>query len=60
MDPDTCLAEMRAIAARMLLAYDSEDGNGIDQDDADMLAQRVQDMDEWLSNGGFLPQAWDR
>lgn len=46
MDPDVCLAEIRAI---------------LDKPDADAyadLAERVEALDQWLTRGGFLPAAW--
>lgn len=48
MDPDATLARIREQAAADRMhgpPYDS-------------LAEHVQALDEWLSNGGFLPEAW--
>lgn len=48
MDPDECLADIRAIL----------DKPGPDAY-AD-LAERVDALDEWLSKDGLLPVAWRR
>jgi hypothetical protein len=60
MDPDANLEELRALSAAMIKAYDSEDSNGIDQDDAARLAELVQALDAWITRGGFLPTAWQK
>jgi hypothetical protein len=52
MDPDACLAEIRAVAA---LVNDGADDN---TDAAIRLAELVGALDEWISSGGFLPAAW--
>jgi hypothetical protein len=49
MDPDTCLARIRALVARQLAA-----------DEDTELAELCEALDEWISQGGFLPQAWRR
>lgn len=50
MDPDEVLTRVRdAIAA---LA----DGGGIEE--AAELIDAFNDLDDWLSRGGFLPSAW--
>lgn len=60
MDPNAALAEVRS-------AYsDWEDvrGKGEDLPAAVAAADRMRDavwaLDEWLSDGGFLPEAWHR
>jgi hypothetical protein len=58
MDPNATLEEMRTLSAKMRKDYEDPDGNGIDQDDANRLAELVEAMDGWLSKGGFLPAAW--
>lgn len=60
MDPNANLKEQRELAAKMLHDYEDEDGNGIDQDDANRLAELVEALDGWLSKGGFLPGKWER
>lgn len=60
MDPDTCLAEMRALVAKMIGDYDDPNGNGIDQDEANELVDKFVALDLWLAGKGFLPEVWDR
>ncbi len=49
MDPNETLARIRALCADM---------TDIDDADAAELVELVGALDEWLSRGGFLPQAW--
>lgn len=58
MDPDANLKEQRILALRMTSDHDDPESNGIDQDDANRLAELVLALDEWIKNGGFLPKAW--
>lgn len=60
MDPNANLKEMLELAASIIEAYEDEDGNGVDQDDANRLAELVEALDGWLSKGGFLPGRWER
>lgn len=60
MDPDANLQEQRRLIERMMKAYDDENGNGIDQDDANRLCELVQALDDWLTGGGFLPPSWGK
>lgn len=50
MDPNACLATLRQLAAKVA-------ANTTDPD-ADELAEVFQNLDGWLSTGGFLPAAW--
>lgn len=50
MDPNATLAEIRAIVTRFQTESDYES--------MDELVEYVQAMDEWLSRGGFEPEAW--
>lgn len=52
MDPNATLAEILH-AAMCVIASD-----GLDHVRALDLAERVQSLDEWLTRGGFLPDAW--
>jgi hypothetical protein len=63
MDPDATLKQIRELAAEILKLSDLpatsnsmqeiEIANlGID------LAEKVKDLDEWLSNGGRFPREW--
>ena len=57
MDPNATLAEIR----RLRLAL-TEAADGDSNDDEIELGQELADafelLDGWLSNGGFLPRAW--
>jgi hypothetical protein len=57
MDPDACLAYIRSVAARMIA--DNDNQVELDTDDAISLAEHIRALDEWLSNGDFLPHDWD-
>ncbi len=58
MDPDANLEEQRRLAQRIIA--DEESGMGSATLDADRLAELVIALDEWITNGGFLPEAWRR
>lgn len=59
MDPDACLDEIRALAAIVRDRCDLGEDPDVDGSAAD-LAARIEVMDVWLSEGGFLPEAWER
>lgn len=50
MDPNEALKQAREAVARL------KRGNEID--DAIDLAEAFEALDMWLTNGGFLPEAW--
>ncbi len=52
MDPNTALAE--ALACARAVASQPGDITA----DALELAQRLEELDSWLSSGGFLPARW--
>jgi hypothetical protein len=54
MDPDECLKQIRDLIMRVNAADDRGDFEGFAAD----LAEHVEALDEWLSKGGFLPDAW--
>lgn len=54
MDPDANLKEQREILRRLDGATDEVEV----QEDCVRLGELVEALDEWLSNGGFLPAAW--
>jgi hypothetical protein len=58
MDPNATLAEMVGLAEVIQKDYEDEDGNGVDQDDANRLAELVEALNNWIRKGGFLPTAW--
>jgi hypothetical protein len=49
MDPNEILKKLRTWA-----------GEGYDAGDAHYAAEDFTALDDWLRNGGFLPEAWDR
>lgn len=50
MDPDETIAQLRNLSREAMR------GNPVDCMD---LAEAFYDLDEWLSNGGFLPRVWE-
>lgn len=60
MDPDEALRRIRELAAELLDNYPGTDflPSSNYETDATALAEKVQDLDGWLSRGGFAPQAW--
>lgn len=57
MDPNENLKEQRKIVAEINAARDA-DADAFDFDKVMRLADLVQAMDEWMTKGGFLPEAW--
>lgn len=54
MDPDANLARVRELTRRL-----SDPQLPAERERAtDELVEHVEALDEWLSKGGFLPQAW--
>lgn len=58
MDINVALANARRLTSLLLDAADA----GLLPDGSDVveLAEQVQAIDEWMSQGGFLPTAWER
>ena len=55
MDPNAALEALRDAMRR----YSAEDDEGHDRYvAATEAAEAAEALDEWLSNGGFLPSAW--
>jgi len=48
VDPNATLDLIRAAVE----SVQNDDGGELE------LADLIKDLDEWLSNGGFLPEAW--
>lgn len=57
MDPNSCLTHMRAMANDILLTLDAE--KVPTTDDVEELAEMIQNLDEWIRRGGFLPDDWN-
>jgi len=51
MDPDKALKTIRHITAKIRL-------RSARMNDVDRLEEAVTALDEWISKGGFLPEAW--
>jgi hypothetical protein len=58
VDPNANLAEVRALVRE--LTEDEDKSWPFDQDDVSRLLELVFALDDWMSHGGFLPEAWDR
>jgi hypothetical protein len=52
MDPNETLKALRGDVAAFLADQDP--------DDARLVVERFEELDAWLSRGGFLPAAWSR
>jgi len=53
MDPDRALEEMLELANLILSEPDADA-------DAEQLAEKVEHLDRWLCQGGFVPKRWER
>ena len=60
MDPTANAKEQLVLAKKMVADYDNVDGNGIDQDDANRLAELVLALDGWLKSAGVTPKKRSR
>lgn len=60
MDPNTVLENMLALAKQIIKRDDADDDGTTQDPEAAELAAAVQDLDEWLRKGGFLPSRWAR
>jgi len=59
MDPDECLLRLRAAAAKV--REEMAKGLGGDpMDDVSDMLEHFEALDGWISNGGFLPEAWKK
>lgn len=59
MDPNATLAEARQAVADVRAHQDDEtDDTVCSALDAIRVAEAFEALDEWLSKGGFLPEAW--
>jgi hypothetical protein len=56
MDPNETIKQLRELAKRVLARADK----GEEQDiyDSIEIAEKVQALDNWISDGGFLPSVW--
>lgn len=58
MDPNATLETIREQYATLRLMLDDTNGNLAEA--AEDLLDAIQDLDGWLSKGGFLPNDWQR
>lgn len=64
MDPNTALTELRN-AVKHALAQQKADTDAsqfcvVDNRTVSAMVDHFEALDEWLSNGGFLPAPWER
>ena len=57
MDPDACLAKIRLLQRNLFRGIQSQEAFRIE---AMTLAEAVEDLDAWLTKGGFAPTEWER
>lgn len=60
MDPNACLEKIRDLYERLVRVSDAEPDAPVAAEDAQELAEAVNDLDDWLCKGGFLPSDWNR
>jgi hypothetical protein len=65
MDPNRCLKELLALAANVIKRSDLDPEEQTSLDDlieltelGSQLAEHVQNLDQWLYKGGFMPRRW--
>lgn len=58
MDPDANLEEQLLRASKLVEAIEND--RGIRESEVLRLAELVIALDEWISNGGFLPGKWGK
>jgi hypothetical protein len=51
MDPNAALARIQELVREIL-------DNELASDEAVELAEAVDDLDEWIGSGGFIPTEW--
>ena len=59
MDPNAALASLREALADAREAAEG-DSNDAEIEAWQEVGERIDALDQWLSNGGFLPSAWAR
>ena len=57
MDPNASLEAMRDALGAMTQAQQDNDSLSYDEA-AYTVAEHAQALDDWLTRGGFLPEAW--
>jgi hypothetical protein len=54
MNPDAALTRIRELVSRALANEGKDDAAAM----LNELAKLIEDLDGWLSSGGFLPLSW--
>lgn len=58
MDPDATLRELRELTGQFLKDWDED--KTPDTLDVYRMAELFEALDEWTTNGGYLPAAWGK
>ena len=58
MDPDSCLEEIRLLISEITSGLQRHTHE--EDELADLLKEKLENLDAWLSHGGFLPKAWSK
>jgi len=59
MDPEKALEELRELAKQIIAVEEGTHSFEIPEDAVEM-AEKFQELDEWIMSGGFLPKDWRR
>lgn len=59
MDPNKTLETLLALANKVIQDYNNPESNGIDQEEANELAQSILDLNSWIQMSSFLPKKWN-
>jgi len=62
MDPDVALEELRVAMQRVKEVFANYENSSVDPlvGAAKDLLDRSENLDEWMTKGGFLPSAWNK
>lgn len=58
MDPNTNLQESLDLSQKIINNFNKDGSAAVAWSDAIRLAELLQALDGWLSDGGFLPNRW--
>jgi len=60
MDPNATLQELRELAGETIKEWEHPETTEIITPEHYLLAQKIKRLDDWISNGGFVPTDWDK